>query len=279
MFRSFAAGAVLLLLTAAPQARGQGSDLVWRRLISAALRAAGAQDYSKSEQLFLKAVQEAEQFGPADARLGTTFNSLGLIYRAEKKFAEAEKAYRRALTIMDTAYGDSIDVGNVNFNIGNVMFDQGHQAEAMPNIRRSVDIYERLLGDSSLQTAAALCIEGDAWRAMKRYPDAEGPLRRCADIREKDSGIDSRELADALQSLALTYMAEGKLTAAEARLRLVEKIREKTLGITDPSVAQTMEDHAAVLKSMGRDEEAVKLAAMSAAIRRGQEKGGQQKSK
>jgi tetratricopeptide (TPR) repeat protein len=113
-------------------------------------------------------------------------------------------------------------------------------------------------------------MEGDAYRLMKHYPEAETVLRRCADIREMDSGLQTNEVADALYSLALTYVGEGSFTAAEARFRLAETIREKTLGITNPLLAQTMEDHAAALRELGRDREAGKLIEMAAAIRRNQ---------
>ena len=269
--RASTLGAVLAVLTTIPAARAQPDDGLWRNDIVKALRAAGAKDYPAAEQAFVRALKDAERFGPDDTRVGTTLNSLGLVYRAEKKYSEAEAAYRRALVIMNTAYGDSVDVGNVNFNIANVMFDQGHQVEALPNLRTTLGIYERLLGSGSLKTAAALCMEGDSYRMMKRYPESEDALRRCADIREMDSGLEDGGVADALHSLSLTLIDEGKYSAAEPRLRLAEKIREKTLGITSPLLAQTMEDHASVLKEMGRAKEAERLASIAAAIRRTQQ--------
>jgi tetratricopeptide (TPR) repeat protein len=265
----FAGLAVVAILTACPAAKAQ-DEQIWQHFVEEALQAAGTQDYPKSEQAFGKALREAEKFGPENIRVGSTLNTQGLVYRAEKKYSEAEAAYRRALVIMDAAYGESIDVGNVNFNIASVMFDRGHQADALPNVRKARVIYEKLLGDTSMKTAAALCMEGDAYRLMKRYPEAETVLRRCADIREMDAGLESSDVADAVYSLALTLVAEGKFSAAEARLRLVETIREKTLGITNPLLAQTMEDHAAALKELGRDREAGKLTTMAAAIRRTQ---------
>ncbi len=226
---------LLILITAVAEAQVQDPEGPWRTLVLQALHAAGAKDYPKAEQAFLKAVQEAARFGPDDPRLGTTLNSLGLVYRAERKLGESEGAYRRALAIMETAYGDSIDVGNVNFNIAGVMFDQGHQIEALPNLRKTLAIYDRFLGVNSVKTAAVLCMEGDAYRLMKRFPESETALRRCADIRETDGGlIENAALADALHSLALTLIDEGKFSAAEPRLRMAEKIREKTLGITSP---------------------------------------------
>jgi tetratricopeptide (TPR) repeat protein len=268
--RAFTLGAALAVLTTGPAATAQPDDGPWRTDIIKALRAAGEKDFPVSEQAFLQALKEAERFGPEDTRVGTTLNSLGLVYRAEKKYSEAEAAYRRALVIMAAAYGDSVDVGNVNFNIASVMFDQGHQVEALPNLRTTLGIYERLLGSASLKTAAVLCMEGDAFRMTQRYPESEDVLRRCADIREQDSGLEDATVADALHSLSLTLIAEGKFSAAEPRLKLAEKIREKSLGITSPLLAQTMEDHASVLKELGRDKEAERLTTIAAAIRRSQ---------
>ncbi len=271
--RTLISVALLALLAAAPAAQAQDAETAWRSLVMEALRAAGAKDYPKAEQAFSKALQEAAKFGSDDTRVGTTYNDLGLVYRAEKKYSEAEGAYRRALDIMEDAYGDSIDVGNVNFNIAGVMFDQGHKAEALPNLRRTMGIYDRLLGPTSAKTADVLCMAGESYRLSKRFPESEAALRRCADIRETNGGmLENPDLADALHSLALTLIAEGKFSAAEPRLKIVERIREKTLGITSVLLAQTMEDHASVLKELGREKEAQQLVAMSAAIRR-QNKG------
>lgn len=242
----------------------------WKRAVTEGRKALGDHNYALSEQAFTRALREAEAFGPNDVRLATTLNSLGLVYRAEKKYSDAETAYRRALTIMQVAYGDGLDVANVGFNIAGVMFDQGHQAEALPSLRKSQAIYERLLGATSMKTAATLCMEGDAERLLKNYSEAEALLRRCADIREKDAGLESNDVADAQYSLSLTLMAEGKYSAAEPRLRLVERIREKTLGITNPLLAETMEAHAAAFRGLGRDKEAEKLIAVAQAIRRSQ---------
>jgi tetratricopeptide (TPR) repeat protein len=269
MQRILLAGALLLAIIAPCLVVAQ-DDGPWRAAMLEGMNAAGVNNYSRAEQALLRAVHLAEAFGPKDPRTGSTLNSLGLVYRAEHKYAEAESAYRRALPIMEAAYGTSLDVANVNYNLATVLLDMGHQAMALPSIDRALEIYIKLLGDSSLKTADMLCMKGDAYRLMKRLADAEGPLRRCADIREKNNGLESAELADALLSLARVLAAEGKDSAAEVRYQLVEKIREKTVGITSPVLAESMDEHAAVLKSLGRDKEAERLTAMSASIRKAQ---------
>jgi len=265
---------VFSLLICAP-ARSQNSDAEeqWKRLVMQALYAASSSHYTDAEAIFVHAMHEAERFGPEDARVGTTLNSLGLIYRAEKKYSEAETSYHRALGILEKAYGaGSIDVANVNFNIATVMFDQNHHQAALPYIQKAMLSYQGLLGATSLKTASALCMLGDAYRILKSFVDAEEPLRRCADIREKDGGIQNPDLAEAQHSLAMVFQGQGKLDLAEPRYKLAEKIQETTLGITSPVLAQTMDDHAALLHQMGRDKEAQKLLTMVAAIRRSQRK-------
>src|ERR1035441_9375980 len=78
------AGPAIAFLTAGPAARAQDEG-PWRRFVMDALNAASAQDYPKAEQGFVRGVREAESFGQNDVRVGSTLNSLGLVYRAEKK--------------------------------------------------------------------------------------------------------------------------------------------------------------------------------------------------
>ncbi len=246
-----------------------GSDDVWRGLITEAVRAGMSHNLPKAEQLFLQAVREADRFPAGDPRSGTTWNSLGLIYREEKKYADAEKAFEKALTILEKAYGAaSLDAGNVGFNIATTMMSGGHYEASLPYITRARSIYEKLLGNSSLKTASTWCMEGDVDVALQRYGVAEVPLKRCADMREDASGLESAELADALQSLAKVYEAQGKLNVAEPRLKMAEKIRELTNGVMSPEFAGALEAHGAMLRKMGREKEAAKDEAMAAAIRR-----------
>jgi tetratricopeptide (TPR) repeat protein len=276
MLRPFLISAAVATLFAGSLARAQ--DDVWKTLVMQALYSASAKDYAKSEQVFQQALKEAERFGSEDPRVGTTLNSLGLVYRAEKKYADAENSYRKALAILQKSYGtESVDVANVNFNVASAMFDQDHQQAAVPHLQRALVTYENILGGNSMKTAAVLCMLGDAHRLAKDYPAAEGALRRCADIRESAGGMRNNDLADAMNSLALTFMAQGKFALADPRFTLAEKIRESTLGITSPVLAQSFENHAIVLHQLGKDREAERLTTMAAAIRRSERSTGPSK--
>ncbi|HYA18002.1 MAG TPA: tetratricopeptide repeat protein [Bryobacteraceae bacterium] len=245
----------------------QDVDDLWKSLMARGLNEDNAKDYAKAELTYLQALKEAERFGADDPRVATTETSLGLAYRHQKKFSEAESAYRRALGIIEkTNEPGSIDVADANLNLAAAMVGGGRTAAALPVIQKALDVYESEVGGFHQKTADALCLEGDAYRLQKSYLEAEQPLRRCADIRQSNGGMSDLAFAEALHGLALAYMGSGKYALAEPRFTLAEKIREKNLGITSPLLAETMEDHAALLKKLGRDTEAARLNAMAAAI-------------
>lgn len=273
MFRFSLCGLLLsvLVFSVSAQEAGQtGADDTWNNLIlQGTYLAVDSHDNAKAEQVFLKALHEAEHFGPTDVRVGATLNRLGMVLRDEKKYGEAEAAFQKALGIFVDIYGsDSIDVANINFNMGSLLLDQGKAGPAMPYLQKCLDSYRKQFGDTGLKTAAALCLIGDDYRLMRAWQEAEKPLKTCAAVREQDGGVVNAELGDAENSLALVYEKEGKYALADGAFKLAEKIRERTQGVWSVALAETLEAHATLLKEMGRDIDAEKDARMATAIRK-----------
>src|SRR6185503_17967867 len=123
--------AVVLLACAAlfaadPPLSNEEVGAAWQTLVIAATRAAAAKDFKSSEELLQRAVKITSRFPAGDARVGTTQNTLGLVYREEKKYAEAAKAFESALMMLERSYGpESLDVANIDFNIGSVLIADG----------------------------------------------------------------------------------------------------------------------------------------------------------
>lgn len=261
------------LLPAAGPPDAEQIDAAWQTLVLAATRAASAKDYKSAEDLLGRAIKITARFPSGDPRTGTTQNTLGLIYRDEKKYADAEKAFHNALTLLEKSYGqESLDVANVDFNIASVMIAGGKYDASLAFIQSSRSIFEKVLGAQSLKVAASYCLLGEAYRNMNRFDEAEKPLKQCADMREASDGVESPELADALYNLALVYEHQGKYKDAEPRLKLAAKIRELTLGVTSPEFAEALEAHSALLKTMGRTAEARKEDDLVGAVRRNEKK-------
>lgn len=258
---------ILILFTLAFSVTAQEEEGQWRDLLTEAQRAAGSKQPAQAEQAYARALREAERFGLDDWRVSTTLQGLGELYRTEKKPSDAVPALQRALTIAGKNNDDDTEqVASVRYDLGGALLDAGRPADAVIQARRALATYQSIYGGTSAEAARASCLLGDSLRVMRNFIDAEEPLRRCADIREQGGGIDSVDLADALYSLALTYVGEKKYGEAEPRFSMAETIREKKLGITSPLLAQTMEDHAALLRRLGRDKEAEKLEKFAQAI-------------
>jgi tetratricopeptide (TPR) repeat protein len=257
----------VLLLAGTPMAAD--SVAVWKALMASGINAITAKNYATAEEQIQKALGITAQFPPGDARIGTTLNTLGLIYREERKYPEAQKAFEKTLVIFKLSEGaDSLNVGNVNFNIASVLMAEDRYDDALPYVQKSQAIYLRILGPQSLKAASVLCMTGEVYRHGKKFQAAEAPLKECANAREATEGMESADFGDALYSLGLVYAQEGRWALADSTLKLTEKVRELTLGVTSQEFADALEAHSGVLKSMKREPEAVREDAMAAAIRR-----------
>lgn len=250
---------------------GQDVDTAWKDLMIQGQHAAIARDFSKAAYIYQMALKEAEHFGPSDSRVVSTLRNLGAAYRSAKKLGDAETAFRRATAILDQGdTEESLDYADLTFSLGSVLLEEGNATAALPLLSKSLSAFSKREGGESITVGAVHCAMGDAYRALKAWPDAENSVKRCADIREADAGVMSTAFGDAVYRLALIYAKEGKYGLADPHFKLAEKIREKTLGIMSSELADVLESHAAMLKSLSRDKEAARDATLAAAIRRHQ---------
>jgi tetratricopeptide (TPR) repeat protein len=78
---------------------------------------------------------------PNNMQVGTALNDLALVYKKEKKYGEAEKAFNRALSLLEHDYGkNSVNLCNPLSNLALVYEDEGKLADAERLVRRSLEI-------------------------------------------------------------------------------------------------------------------------------------------
>jgi tetratricopeptide (TPR) repeat protein len=243
-------------------------DENWRILSGQALHQASVKDYANAETTYKKAIREAEVFGKGDVRLASSLNGLASVLRAEKKWTEAEDAARRAMNIYSENPGfESLEYAESQSTLAGVLMDEGKYQPALQNIQSMLPSLERKLGPDSTNTADAICMQGDVYRLLKQYANAEAPLRRCAELRSDDRGVASPEFGEAANSLALVCQHLGKYSDADRYFTYAAKIREQSLGIQSRELAETLEAHAVLLHQLRRNAEAKQKERMAAAIR------------
>ena len=75
-------------------------------------------------------------------------------------------------------------------------------------------------------------------------------------------------MTDGLKELAMLYEAQGNYAEAEPLYVRALAIKEKSLWPDHPDVLQSLRNCAALLRKMARSDEAVKMEARAAAIRK-----------
>lgn len=71
----------------------------WKSFVHFGRRALEEGDFSEAETLLRTAVEKAESVGRPHWRLSTSLNNLAEVYRRQRRFAEAEPLYLRAIEI------------------------------------------------------------------------------------------------------------------------------------------------------------------------------------
>ena len=80
----------------------------WETFVAAGSEAYQEGDYAEAEKSWLAALKEAETFGPEDSVSAASLNNyLGLLYKTQGKYAEAEPLCRRSLAIYERALDPS----------------------------------------------------------------------------------------------------------------------------------------------------------------------------
>jgi hypothetical protein len=81
--------------------------LLWSRPYHHGLRHLHEGDLAAAEHELTEAVHVAERLTQPDDRLGCSLAALAELCRADRRYAEAERLYRRALTVEERALGPS----------------------------------------------------------------------------------------------------------------------------------------------------------------------------
>ncbi|MEY2434035.1 MAG: hypothetical protein QOC92_3760 [Acidimicrobiaceae bacterium] len=234
-------GAVLLERAAAHAAQGESA---WRA--GAWTDAAGAQ--RQALDLVAGTLGECVQTAIVAQNLAVTFKHLG-------RFDEAERLYRRALTIAEQA-GHHRLIASICHNLGGLAHARGESPRGVPWARRSVSIRERLADDAIALAAdrgalAGLLLDsGDVDEAVELLHAARQTF---------DEHGDELEVAIVDGNLAAAELRRGALNDAEAYARSALARKEAALGSSSPELAVTLTTLGTIRRQQGAPSGAVQL--------------------
>jgi tetratricopeptide (TPR) repeat protein len=80
-------------------------EKLWQEFMNQGKQHREQRRLADAEKNYLAAVSAAEQFGSEDSRVAASLNALATTYHEQGRYAEAESAYRRALSVWEAAAG------------------------------------------------------------------------------------------------------------------------------------------------------------------------------
>ena len=198
-------------------------------------------------------VSEADQLITAERTLGANHCGVAIIcmrlgdnYLDQKRFADADANYKRALNILEKFFGPKdAEVATCLYKLSELNFKQSKFSEAESYIWRTLEIQQQSLGAEHVDVATTLELLADAKTKQANPEAAEMFYKTSLGIREKLYGLESPKLVSILEKSADNLANVGKSEESmELYVRLV-KIRQKR-GDKQPL------EVAAVLDKLGR---------------------------
>jgi len=185
---------------------------------------------------------------------------MGDVYRGLGLFPRAQDLYQRSAEIRGRVLGpENLDTLKSLDDLGWILNQEGHAAEAEKLQRQTVGTRRRVFGDKNLDTLKSM--SNLAWTLDRegRYAESEELDREILDARRRMNEPDDREAAVIMNNLAATLGHEGRYAEAEQMKRQTLALRQRTLGPENPDTLTAMNNLAYTLRQEGRDAEAEKL--------------------
>jgi tetratricopeptide (TPR) repeat protein/tRNA A-37 threonylcarbamoyl transferase component Bud32 len=175
-------------------------------------------------------------------------STLGDVYYALGKYAQAEAMYRRALVIWQSLYGQEHPVVARSLqDLGGTLRVEGNLVEAENLLRKAMALYQRLLGKTHERIASCLGDLAALAHDQGNLAEAEALNREKLSIQRTLLGDEHQDVAFTLSALGFVLFGEAKLAEAETVLREAVTLQQKLPGQQDLAIAHTLKNLADVL--------------------------------
>jgi tetratricopeptide (TPR) repeat protein len=123
--------------------------------------------------------QDSLRMLPDLPRTAGMLNKLAVLYHSQAKYAAAEKLYRQALQLTESAAGDKRrEMSSILHNLANLYRDQQRYMDAEPLYLKSLTLAEKALGKNHPKVWVRLNNLADVYRAQGRESEVKPLLMR-----------------------------------------------------------------------------------------------------
>jgi tetratricopeptide (TPR) repeat protein len=187
----------------------QGSGSKWFILNQEAIKCYRTGKYDHAVASAKKALESAEKnVGPDHPDVASILNNLGLFYKMQRQYVQAEPLYKRALKIEEKNFGpDDTRVTLSLSHLAELYRAQRQYVQAEMIYKRSLAIREKALGPNHPELILELEMLLEFCKIEGKYIEAVQYREHLLSIFEKRLGPNHPILCTSLDNLAVLYRA------------------------------------------------------------------------
>jgi tetratricopeptide (TPR) repeat protein len=199
-----------------------------------------------------------------------TFQMLAKLYRDGKQFEQAEKLYQHQMAAFEKKLGANHPAcaGPLR-HMGELYLEQGDTARLNNLYPRILALKDPPVKEEVVAFARLFEQLADQSRAAQQTDAAIAAYERTLSLFLKVVGGDHVSFAPTVQKLMHAKVEKEDFAAAEALAKRQCQMYEKAFGASDSRLAAPQEEHARILRKLGRTAEAETLEANVAKLRSG----------
>jgi tetratricopeptide (TPR) repeat protein len=214
--------------------------------------------WKDADELGNEAIAVAEQMQPQDGRLVATIGLMGMNYRMQKRFDEAEQQYLKALKVSEKLLGTTnLQTMYALSALGQFYFETKNYPQTVEYMSRSLALAQTLYGPT--YGYELLDMIAQAYKEQHMFDKAEDAYKRMLAADETKNGPSSPSSAAGLEHLGVLYCDMGKYEDARSSLERAVAIEQKQFGPNSPSLDRPLNELARALRGLGKQDEAKAL--------------------
>jgi hypothetical protein len=181
-------------------------------------------------------VRAAEAFGLKDVRVAVTLTRVGLAYAVLGRFSESERAYVRALSVLEESPGDRLLLAQVLEGRALVQLHSGGYARAKGLMERAVAIGSEVHGSDHPDVAGMLANLASAQMMLRKDSEAQALFERALAIVEAGPPQYQEERAGIIANLGFLAFWRGDMSVANSYLQRSVTVYEAQVGRHHPKM-------------------------------------------
>jgi len=193
-----------------------------------------------------------------DSSLSPAYNVIDDALTKRSRYGLGESGYQKMIAAdIDSLGPNHPSVANDLNGLAQFYMSQERYAEAEPLLQKAVAIYKQAYGSNNLLTIHAIAALATTEMQTGHFDKASELYRTDLNTAQAALGPNSLETARILNGLAYLYLHQGRLEESCTFYKWAVASTEAAVGKDDPLLAACLKDYAQVLRSLGRNADAL----------------------